>query len=99
MWCYAWATSLWAGRSNSVHWVLSRNPTEKDRPMKTLTIAKAAKELNALASQRLNTTPADGFLKMRLEQFTSAVDAAITELQGEVQRMHRELEELKKRAP
>jgi hypothetical protein len=67
--------------------------------MKTLTIAKAAKELNALASQRLNTTPADGFLKMRLEQFTSAVDAAITELQGEVQRMHRELEELKKRAP
>lgn len=64
--------------------------------MKTLTIAQAARELNALASQRLNATPADGFLKTRLEQFTSAVDAAITQLQTEAQQIRKELDSLKK---
>ena len=64
--------------------------------MKKLTIAQAAKELNSLAAQRLNATPADGFLKTRLEQFTGAVDAAITQLQGEVTQLRQELEALKK---
>lgn len=64
--------------------------------MKTLTIAQAARELNSLANQRLTATPADGFLKTRLAQFTDAVDVAITQLQSEVQQMRKELDALKK---
>ena len=64
--------------------------------MKKLSIAQAARELNSLAGQRLTATPADGFLKTRLEQFTSAVDSAITQLQSEVQQLRKEVDSLKK---
>lgn len=64
--------------------------------MKKLTIAQAARELNSLAGQRLGVTPEDGFLKTRLEQFTSAVDVAITQLQSEIQQLRKDLDALKK---
>lgn len=64
--------------------------------MKKLTIAQAARELNSLANQRLTGTPEDGILKTRIEQFTSAVDLAVTQLQSEVQRLRKDLDALKK---
>lgn len=74
----------------------SLNPNPKGLSMKTLTIAQAAKELNALAGQRLTQTPADGLLKERLLQFTNAVDAAITQHQTDIQQLRKDLELLKK---
>lgn len=54
--------------------------------MKKPTVAQAAHELNELVKQRLNS-PQDGFLRVRITEFTTAVSEAITHLQQEVARL------------
>lgn len=55
--------------------------------MKQLTVAQAARELNNLARQRLNGGPLDESLKVRIAQFTGAVEEAITHLQMQVDQL------------
>ena len=55
--------------------------------MKKITVAQAARELNELAKQRLNSGLQDDFLKTRIAQFTGAVEGAITDLQQEVAKL------------
>lgn len=55
--------------------------------MKKLTLQQAATELNELVKQRLSNTPQDAFLKDRLQQFTDAVQASITDLQQQVDQL------------
>lgn len=64
-------------------WEFLNNPA-KAPAMKKLTIAQAARELNAQAAARLNHGGQDETLKTRIAQFTSAVEEAITELQRQV---------------
>ena len=55
--------------------------------MKQLTVAQAARELNNLARQRLNGGPHDESLKVRIAQFTGAVEEAINHLQQQVDQL------------
>ncbi|MBT9493904.1 MAG: hypothetical protein IV107_16515 [Paucibacter sp.] len=59
--------------------------------MKQLTIAQATRELLSLAGGRLNATTQDRVLMARLEQFTTAVQAAITDLQQQVEQLRQDL--------
>lgn len=63
--------------------------------MKTLTLSLAAKEINRVAQARL-TGPMDGDAKTRIAQFTQSVEAAIIQLQQQVQELQQQLAHLKK---
>ena len=67
-----------------LEWKFHQPIKGKDPAMKKLTVAQAARELNALASTRLTTGAQDAFLRTRIEQFTGAVEEAITDLQKQV---------------